>query len=83
MTSNACACRSLELSSHVAGGAIQVRVGSSKRKPRHLQVVKFRPLPGIERGVALLTGGREAHRPMVGRCGVQVGGDVAADTVGR
>lgn len=81
MTSDTSTRRPLKFSARMTRSTVKVYVRASQLEARDFQMIEFRALPGIQGGVALLTGGGEAHRPMIRRCCVHVGGHMTADTV--
>lgn len=65
VTSDARARRPLKFSSDVTRGTVQIRVRAGQLEASHFEVVELGTLPCIQRCVALLTCGREPHRPMI------------------
>ena len=82
MTTDAVSGRAMKFAAYVAGGAIQRCVCTSECEPSQV-VIELRALPRVHCGVALLASRRKTQRSMIGRLGVHVAADMAANAVCR
>ena len=75
--------RPLEMAAGVTGGAIQASMRSGQGESAKLRMIETGALPGVHGGVALVAGGGETGRLVVGRLGAHVRPHVTTGAVRR